>query len=440
MVHRAHKVIKRLARRAPGSKALHEKKRRLEHLCRRLDLLTRDLSEGRVRICFGGRRLFRRQFHLEDNGYRDHEQWLEEWRRARANQFFVVGSSDETGGNQSCVATVAEDGTLRLRLRLPPALAHEYGKYLEIGGIRFRHGHQQIIAALESITIKTTTSCGRRVTKRIGRAISYRFLRDEKSWRLFVTVDEDLPPTATWRELGAIGVDVNVDHLAVVETDGDGNLVEWWLIPLRLRGKTSGERRAVIMQACARVAELARERGLPVVIEQLDFARKRAELEGVGADRARELSSFSYSQILDCIDRACCRRGVEVIRRSAAYTSVIGAVNYATRYGVSVHVGAACAVARRGLGFAERPVGSEARVPTRGGRHVTLLLPARNRGEHVWRFWACVLRALRAVHGAHTECDRRSPPSGQIVDPPGACRLGVSGETPGRESSAEPFG
>ncbi|MFH4338284.1 hypothetical protein WAJ35_23160, partial [Acinetobacter baumannii] len=76
-----------------------------------------DQRAGQVRICFGGRRLFRRQFHLAENGYHDHAAWLAEWRRARANQFFVVGSGDETSGNQSCVATVDEDGTLRLRLR-----------------------------------------------------------------------------------------------------------------------------------------------------------------------------------------------------------------------------------------------------------------------------------------------------------------------------------
>ncbi|MCV5824218.1 hypothetical protein OFN33_27525, partial [Escherichia coli] len=93
-------------------------------------------------------------------------------------------------------------------------LEKEYGRYLEISGIRFSHGHDEIVAALDdAIIVKTTTSRGQLVTKRIGRAISYRFLRDEKGWRLSVTVDEDLPPTATWRELGAIGVDVNPDHL-----------------------------------------------------------------------------------------------------------------------------------------------------------------------------------------------------------------------------------
>ena len=35
-----------------------------------------------------------------------------DWQDARSDEFFVLGSRDETGGCQLCVSTVAEDGTL----------------------------------------------------------------------------------------------------------------------------------------------------------------------------------------------------------------------------------------------------------------------------------------------------------------------------------------
>ena len=69
---------------------------------------------------------------------------------ARSDEFFVLGSRDETAGCQLCVATVAGDGSLTLRLRLPDALAEEQGKHLVITGIRFKYGHEQVLAALES--------------------------------------------------------------------------------------------------------------------------------------------------------------------------------------------------------------------------------------------------------------------------------------------------
>ena len=61
--------------------------------------------------------------NLEANGYGSHAEWLADWRDARSGEFFVLGSRDETGGCQLCVAGIAGDGSLTLRLRLPDCLA-----------------------------------------------------------------------------------------------------------------------------------------------------------------------------------------------------------------------------------------------------------------------------------------------------------------------------
>ena len=104
-----------------------------------------------MRLCFGSRRLWRKQHDLEANGYASREEWLKDWREARSDEFFVLGSRDETAGCQLCVATVADDGTLTLRLRLPDCLANQHGKYLFIQGVRFAYGHEQMLAALGSL-------------------------------------------------------------------------------------------------------------------------------------------------------------------------------------------------------------------------------------------------------------------------------------------------
>ena len=39
-------------------------------------------------------------------------------------------------------------------------------------------------------------------------------------------------PVATDQRLGAIGVDLNADHLAVAETDASGNCVNAWRTPI----------------------------------------------------------------------------------------------------------------------------------------------------------------------------------------------------------------
>ena len=111
-----------------------------------------DVAAGRVRLCFGSKRLWRKQHHLEANGYASHEEWRRDWRDARSNEFFVLGSRDETSGCQLCVATVADDGTVTLRLRMPDRLAELHCKYLVVPNVRFASGHDVVLSALGSNT------------------------------------------------------------------------------------------------------------------------------------------------------------------------------------------------------------------------------------------------------------------------------------------------
>ena len=261
---------------------VHHKKRRLENLRHRLDALRADVVAGRVRLCFGSKRLWRKQYALEANGYSSHEEWKRDWREARSDEFFVLGSKDETSGCQLCVATVQDDGKLTLRLRLPDALAAEHGKYLVIRDIHFNHGHGQVLAALQSEE---------------GQGISYRFKRDRKGWRVFASLKHQPVPVVTDRRLGAIGVDVNVDHLAVSETDSSGNWLRSWSVPLVTYGKSKKQAEALIGDAVAEVVAGARESGKPFVIENLDFSKKRDLLEGESPGRSRMLSSFGYGRI-----------------------------------------------------------------------------------------------------------------------------------------------
>ena len=91
----------------------------------------------------------------------------------------------------------------------------------------------------------------------------------------------------TDRHRGAVGVDLNADHLAVSETDAMGNYLNAWRVPLVTYGKSAHQAEALIGDAVAGVVAHAREAGKPVVIEKLDFRQKRAVLEGESPDRGR---------------------------------------------------------------------------------------------------------------------------------------------------------
>ena len=280
---------------------VHHKKRRLGNLRSRLLALEADMESERVRLCFGSKKLWHKQFHLDKNGYANHGDWLKDWRDSRSDEFFVLGSKDETGGCVLCVATVADDGTLTLRLRLPDCLTPQHGKYLTIRGVHFNHGHQHILAALESNAefARYRSEHDEKAAREteLGQAISYRFKRDSKGWRVFVTTDLMNVPVVTDQSRGVIGVDLNADHLAVAETDASGNYVNAFSVPLVTYGKTQHQAEAIIGDAVAEVVAYAREAGKPIVIEKLDFRRKKAALEGESRRYSRMLSSFSYGKV-----------------------------------------------------------------------------------------------------------------------------------------------
>ncbi|WP_196799657.1 IS200/IS605 family accessory protein TnpB-related protein [Verrucomicrobium sp. 3C] len=340
----------------------------------------------------------------------------------------MLGSKDETAGNQSCQGAVAPDGSLRLRLRLPNGLGGP-SKHLVLEGVRFAYGQEAILQALSASRIVTgQTKTEKLVRKREGSAVRYRFIRDRKGWRLFASIEAQPAPLVTRCLAGAVGVDINEDHLAVAETDRFGNLTGIRRIGLNVYGMSEEQAKAIIGDAYKEIARACVDAGKPLVIERLDLRKRRTELEAVDRVRARSLSSFAYAKAIAMLKSASFRAGVEVIEVDPAYTSVIGAVNHARRHGISSHQGAAHAVARRGLGLSERPCVREAVVPTRNGGHITFALPARNRAKHVWSFWAGVQKRLKAAHAAHVRSGGNRKPPAPL--PPKARALGATRTLP----------
>ena len=153
------------------------------------------------------------------------------------------------------------------------------------------------------------------------------------------------------------------------------------------------------------------------------------------------LSAFAYRKFFQLLFSRAAREGVEVIGVNPAFTSVIGAVQFASGYGLSSHGAAAVAIARRGLRFGER-LRSRSAFP----------LPARNRGKPVWSDWRRVAQRLRAARargrcpseggrGRGNPYPRRHPPGARVL---AKARLGMvlprhRGATPRRKRSGKLF-
>lgn len=408
-------------------RVVHQKKRRLACLAARLHRLEENVSLGRIHLCFGSKRLFRAQFALSDNGYQSFEEWGEEWRGSRSNSLFLLGSKDETAGNQSATASIQEDGGISLRIRLPDAL-RTYGKYLVLKNLYFSYGHDRIVAALKDTASPV--------------AISYRLVLDEKGWRVFATLPITKPLVITQKGRGVIGIDINADHLAVVETDRSGNPIQHIRVELNTYGKSSGQTKARIGDAVKTIVHQASLVQKPIVLEDLSFDQKKCELREIGNPRyARMLSSFTYHEVTRFIISAAAQNGVEVGVVNPAYTSVIGRAKFCKRYGLSIHESAALCIGRRFLGVSERLPRHLNEIADGKGGFVTLPLPVRNRGRHVWSSWRQVRKRLPAALVAHFRAVKnRSPGQSNLACCDTKTVLDFVGETSARESVAELLG
>ena len=241
---------------------------------------------------------------------------------------------------------------------MPDCLGDQHGKYLVIEGVRFAYGNEQVLGALGSNAdyAQYRREHGEKAARStgLGQAVSYRFKRDARGWRVFATTELPDVEVTTDRRLGVIGIDLNADHLAVAETDASGNFINAWRAPLVTYGKNTHQAEALIGDVVSTVVQYAKEAGKLIVMEKLDFRQKRAVLEGESPRYSRMLSSFGYGKVKAYFLSCGYRQGVEVHQVNPAYSSVIGRVKFMERYGLSVHQAAALVLARRLLRCSER--------------------------------------------------------------------------------------
>ena len=359
-------------------------------------------------ISFGGQNFFKKQHNLKETAYKNHAEWKAHWDLKRNGSSFWIGSKDETNGNQNASYDILS-GTLKLRV--PPCLEDKYGKYVSVF-LKFDEKQKSYLQ--DALTA--------------GIAISYRFaekIDKTRSGNLIKRYDErgnfagyqtthfcyasfDAPEPAKIKTspfMGVIGIDLNEDHLAIVEVDRHGNYKSQYTMPFNMKGRTTEQRGAILGDHIANICDLALKLGKPIVIEKLDFYVKKQNLreKGKGAFYNRMISSFLYADFNKRISSRARKVGVEIIRENPAFTSVIGAYKFRGYSSLSNHHLAALVIARRALGFSERPkIVTDMHRPDRMDElNVGSALEFHNsckrekKPKHVWSFWRPNTKKIR---------------------------------------------
>jgi len=423
-------LVRARAERKRLREIVEAKREYVQRLKSRKTKLDYDIKNYRPRLCFGGRKLFEARLHWEVSGFLSFEEWREMWRKARANQIFLVGSHDESHGNESATLTNPNitnpqpqpQDWLELRVKLPGVMDAQFGKWLIVYLKHFRRGHAEVLDACQwrlTKQSKATIAAKAAQTIQVGGVppasvigVSWRLMRKNarrgEIWVAQANFEPEVAPMAPLVDNGGIGIDLNSKHVSWCWVDRFGNPVRtknpamWKDIPLDTGGKSRHQVEALMGEAAKEIVARAQEMGIPLFYEELDFRKKKTKMRENGKRHARMLSQFAYATFAATLVRRCARVGATAISVDPAYTSVIGQAKFAFGYNMTVHQAAACAIARKGLVFKTeerlraRRVGKEQGHSSQAS--VGFPAPARTRGKkvtHDWRRMGWTLRIHR---------------------------------------------
>ncbi len=354
---------------------VHQKKRRLAIKQHRLKVL----QNKAISLCFGTKKLFLAQYNLEQNGYSNHQEWLVDWRRARASSFMMVGAKTYQSGNQLCRLTT--DG--ELKITVPVCYIKQFGSHISCNGIKFRYGSYFIDIALTPTRHKRGNSYRNGTEK----AVTHRFVKREDKWYLHTTVELPDIRRISHRKNGAIGIDLNVKSIAWAYCDNEGNLKQHGQINIDLENKSSGQTTHILSQAIGQIIDIAVDMRCLIVIEKLDFSSKKSRLREHGKRYAQMLSQFAHGKFSDLVHSKARLAAIQVVAVNPAYSSLIGMTKYMSLYGLNSGTAAALVLARRSLRLSER-------LP----RACNALISPVDDNKHVWTYWARISKLLKGCH------------------------------------------
>ena len=301
------------------------KKNKLNQLKQKLDNVTYQIESGRLKLCFGTKRLLKR----------DYKRFVAQ----RDSQMTFVGSKSETAQNNMLQLSYnPKNNQFDIKLRKDfdgYKNASKDDKYV-YGRVYFRHHKSELISIL-----------------RQGYSpLSYTIIKKRNRFYLYCTfeihVEDD--KFLTRSSHGTIGLDFNKGFVTLSETNKHGHLLRTQVLPYRFKAgsKTTTDLQKLVNQ----VVDIALQTGKDICIENLDFKKKKAKTESRHGRKYNEmLHSLAYRQFSNFIEGIAFRNLVYVRKVNPAWTSRLAKERYCPRMKLNVHVGASFVIARCGQGF-----------------------------------------------------------------------------------------
>ena len=323
------KVLKELEKHKNNNYQKFKKNSYLNQLKEELD------NKDKISSVWGSRRFFKEQW--ADKEYKELPEgpekikkqkeykikWKEEWKNRRDNNIYIIGSSDESFGNQLCQL----QNLKKLRLTLPEECGQKYLD-LEVDFDKDKKIYQYLKSAI--------------VNKQ---ALTTRIFQNIKNKRWYVQIAFTLSNECQDLNNGTIGVDINYDLISTCLIKKNGNKESFKNYKFEVDLNNEDKNRQMLSDIVNRMVDDSYENKKTITIEKIDL--KNVVKKG-------NISMVCYNVFVSLLRARCVKNGILLIEVEPKFTSIIGELKYQKMFGVGRHESASLVIGRRGLNYIDR--------------------------------------------------------------------------------------
>lgn len=297
---------------------------RKDKLINKIKSLNHQLETNKFKITFGTKKLLK--------------QSLEEFLNKRDNQMIFLGSKEEPCRNQTFqLKYVPKINQFIMKVRKDFKYKDAKGEERYVYGKCFFNNHKKLLKEI----LRSKSS-----------PLTYQIIERNNKYYLQCTFEiNNCNLSLTDNAQGVIGIDFNKGFVAISQTNKYGHLVSTDKITYRFGSgnKTKNDLLLIIN----RLTELAIYTGKDIVVEDLNFLKKRSKTMQGKSQKGKKYNkmthSLAYRMFLDRAEQICNKRNVGLIKVNPAWTSWIAKNKFCDKMKLNVHTGAAFVIARRGM-------------------------------------------------------------------------------------------
>ena len=299
---------------------IYWKQNRLNTKKQKLKNLEKEIETGKYKVCFGTKKLLQK----------DYKEFIEK----RDSEIYFLGRAGDNACNLNFqVEYSSKINQFYFRIR----------KEIDLDNDKFVYGQF-------NFNNKDYTNLLKNLLRTKESALTYRikFKNNKVLLQIIYNFEHNKDLCVTRNSYGAVGVDFNKGFVSISETDKYGNLINTFNIDYQY---SKGNQTTDDFQNIAtRLKDYCLNTGKDLVIEKLDFTKKKDNLISKKGKKYNEmLSTLAYSKFDSIITAKCVKNRIFLHKVNPAWTSWTAKQKYCPKMKLNIHSGASYVIARRGM-------------------------------------------------------------------------------------------